>query len=376
MNLNHRIRPGRALAALLAITFAVLITPPLLSHEIGTTGVVVLVKNDGTFEVSITADSETLLNRLETSAGLERTPPVPPAERQRRITPLATQLPSKFEISFDGKAATARLKTVVVRSSALDPTSEAQVMITFTGPIPAAARTLTWTYSLTYGSYALAVSHEGDQQPVRQWLEGGQISEPVPLRIRAAPLTRWQVAKLYLVLGFTHIVPKGLDHILFVLGIFLLSTRLRDILSQVTAFTIAHSITLGLSIYGVMSLSPKIVEPLIAISIVYVAVENLFVARVKPWRVLLVFLFGLLHGMGFAGVLSELGLPRSEFATALITFNVGVEFGQLSVIATAWLLIASWARNRPWYRSRVVIPLSCAIAAMGIYWTLTRLMMA
>ncbi len=114
----------------------------------------------------------------------------------------------------------------------------------------------------------------------------------------------------YLSLGYTHILPKGLDHILFVLGLFLLSPRLRPMLLQVTAFTIAHSITLGLSIYGIVSLPSRIVEPLIALSIAYVAIENLVTRELKPWRLALVFMFGLLHGMGFAGVLRELGLPR------------------------------------------------------------------
>ena len=178
----------------------------------------------------------------------------------------------------------------------------------------------------------------------------------------------------YLLLGFTHILPHGFDHILFVLGLFLLSTRWRPLLSQVTAFTVAHSITLGLTMYGVVSISPRIVEPAIALSIAYVAVENVMTTQLKPWRVGIVFAFGLLHGMGFAGVLRELGLPRSQFLTALITFNVGVELGQLAVIATAFLLVAQWYRAKPWYRQRLVIPASALIAATGVFWTVQRIL--
>ncbi len=163
----------------------------------------------------------------------------------------------------------------------------------------------------------------------------------------------------YLWLGYTHILPKGLDHILFVLGIFLLSPRLKPMLLQVTAFTIAHSITLGLSIYGILSLPSRIVEPLIALSIAYVAIENLVTRELKPWRLALVFMFGLLHGLGFAGVLRELGLPRDEFLTALLTFNLGVEGGQLTVIAVA-MLAACAVHEKGWYRQRVVIPASLA----------------
>ena len=139
-----------------------------------------------------------------------------------------------------------------------------------------------------------------------------------------------------------------------------------------TAFTAAHTLTLALTIYGVFSLPPSVVEPLIALSIAYVAVENLLTSELQPSRVVLVFAFGLLHGMGFAGVLADLGLPRSEFVTALLTFNVGVEAGQLAVIAAACAVVLG-VRDRPWYRPRVVVPLSLAIAGVGLFWTVERL---
>ena len=148
------------------------------------------------------------------------------------------------------------------------------------------------------------------------------------------------------------------------LGIFLLSPRLKTMLLQVTAFTIAHSITLGLSMYGIVSLPSRIVEPLIALSIAYVAIENLVTRELKPWRIALVFMFGLLHGLGFAGVLRELGLPRDEFLTALLTFNLGVEGGQLTIIAAAMLAVWPFMK-KGWYRQRVVIPASLLIAAVG-----------
>jgi len=118
-------------------------------------------------------------------------------------------------------------------------------------------------------------------------------------------------------------------------------------------------------------LPSRIVEPLIALSIVYVAAENLVTTELKPWRIALVFAFGLLHGMGFAGVLSELGLPRSERLTGLVSFNLGVEGGQLAVIALAFGAIG-WLRHKEWYRRRTVWPLSLFLAAVGLYWTVTR----
>src|SRR5881394_826789 len=112
---------------------------------------------------------------------------------------------------------------------------------------------------------------------------------------------------------------------------------------------------------------------MIALSIAYVAIENIFMSELKPWRVALVFAFGLLHGMGFAGALKELGLPRSEFVTALATFNIGVEAGQLAVIGAAFMIVGWHYAHRSWYRDRIVVPASAMIACTAVYWTLQRL---
>ncbi|HLP40707.1 MAG TPA: HupE/UreJ family protein [Fibrobacteria bacterium] len=175
----------------------------------------------------------------------------------------------------------------------------------------------------------------------------------------------------FLRLGFLHILPHGQDHILFVLGLFFFSTALRPLLIQVTAFTIAHSITLGLALVGVVSLPAKIVEPLIALSIAVVALENIFFRRLKPSRWIVVFGFGLIHGMGFAGVLQGLGLPEGQFLSTLVGFNLGVEAGQIAVISLAFAA-TFWARHRPWYFRFVVVPVSAAIALVGLYWTVQR----
>ena len=206
-----------------------------------------------------------------------------------------------------------------------------------------------------------------------QWLEADATSPPLPVLTNVASATTVEIAAQYLRLGFRHIVPEGLDHILFVLGLFLLSTQWRPLLTQVTSFTVAHSVTLGLTMYGVVSLSPRVVEPLIALSIAYVAIENMMTSRLTAWRPAVVFGFGLLHGMGFAGVLRELALPRGEFLPALVSFNVGIELAQLSVIAAAFLAVAAWHRDKAWYRPRFVLPASAAIAATGLFWTVERI---
>jgi hypothetical protein len=179
-------------------------------------------------------------------------------------------------------------------------------------------------------------------------------------------------AVVYLKLGYQHILPLGLDHILFVLSLFLLSPNLKTVLWQSLAFTVAHSVTLGLAMYKVVTISPMIVEPLIALSIAYVALENVFTSKLKPTRIGVVFLFGLVHGLGFAGALSELGLPSNSFFTSLLAFNVGVELGQLTVILIAFLLIGKWFGKKPYYHKYIVVPLSLIIAAIALYWFVER----
>lgn len=185
-------------------------------------------------------------------------------------------------------------------------------------------------------------------------------------------LSGTETVSLYLQLGFTHILPLGLDHILFVLSIFLLNPKLKPVIWQATAFTVAHSITLGLAMNGMISPPTHIIEPIIALSIMFVAIENIITDQLKPSRIAVVFLFGLIHGMGFASVLSDLGMPQNRFFTSLIMFNVGVELGQITVILIAWLLVGKWFSKKPWYRTRIVVPVSAVIAAIGLYWTIER----
>lgn len=186
--------------------------------------------------------------------------------------------------------------------------------------------------------------------------------------------TRGSVFMLYLLEGFKHIIPLGVDHILFILCIFFLNTQLKPILLQASMFTLAHTITLGLSMYGIIQLPAGIVEPLIALSIVLLAVENMFYREVRPHRLITVFIFGLVHGMGFAGALSDLGMPSNAFFTALISFNLGVELGQISIILLMYYLITRNYGQKAWYRAKLVLPLSIFIAIVAGYWTIERLL--
>lgn len=338
------------------------------AHEAERTRVTLTLQSNGQFILEVANDPTWLLLRLETFAGGSVPPNLTPAQRDARLAQLTDVLADRIVLFVDAAE---------VRASAVDyipPPREpdnALAIFRLRGSMPRDATRLRWLYGLVADPYPLDI-RQPDGSTTVEWIEGANWSEVIDLSKSFTRPTRLEIARQYLWLGYTHILPKGLDHILFVLGIFLLSRRWQTMLLQVTAFTVAHSITLGLSIYGIVSLPSRIVEPLIALSIAYVAVENLFTRDLKPWRVALVFMFGLLHGLGFAGVLRELGLPRQEFLTALLTFNLGVEGGQLTVIAAA-LLITAPVMNKGWYRQRIVVPASIVIAAIGLYWTIARL---
>jgi len=231
-----------------------------------------------------------------------------------------------------------------------------------------------WSWPAKYGDSIIRVNQADgapNEDDYSAYLANGEKSRAIPLS-GALKQTSLQVIVNYLKIGFEHIVPKGLDHILFVVGLFLLGAALRPLIIQITSFTLAHTITLALGTTGIIQLSPSIVEPLIAASIVYVAVENIISDRLQRWRPVIVFCFGLLHGLGFAGVLSEIGIASGFFFTALISFNLGVEFGQIFVILICFLAVGFWFRHKPWYRQRITIPGSLIVGAFGLFWFVER----
>jgi hydrogenase/urease accessory protein HupE len=214
----------------------------------------------------------------------------------------------------------------------------------------------------------------GVGEGLTQYLAPGQTSDPIQqyIGLRKSAFDRFTE---YVPIGFDHIVPRGIDHILFVFGLFLLSLKTSALLWQISAFTLAHTVTLIAGALGLINVQASIVEPLIAASIIFVAVENIFFSKLNKWRTFLVFSFGLLHGLGFASVLSEFGLPEGQFLPALIGFNIGVEIGQLSVIAIAYLLLGLTFGQKPYYRTVISIPASCIIAVVGTWWMFERILL-
>jgi len=324
---------------------------------------------DGRFDLEVANDPMFLILRLETFAGGSVPANITPAQRDARLAQLTDVFADRIVLFVDAHEVRA---TTVEYVPPRDSSTTALAAFHLTGTMPRDATRLRWLYGLVADKYPLEIK-KPDGTSTIEWIDGTNWSDVIDLSRTFTRPTRMEIVRQYLWLGYTHILPKGLDHILFVLGLFLLSARLKPLLLQITAFTIAHSITLGLSMYGIVSLSPRVVEPLIAFSIAYVAIENLVTRELKPWRIALVFMFGLLHGLGFAGVLRELGLPRTEFLTALLTFNLGVELGQLTIVSGAFLLTMSFMK-KGWYRQRVVIPASIVIAAVGVYWFVVRLL--
>lgn len=181
-----------------------------------------------------------------------------------------------------------------------------------------------------------------------------------------------ETALLYTKLGVEHILPMGIDHLAFVLALLLSSTAFRPLLIQISLFTLAHSVTLILGVLGILVLQGTCVEVAIAFSIVFVAVENIFLKTHRYWRLILVFCFGLLHGLGFAGALNELGVPDDHFVSALLGFNIGVEIGQLSFAIVVFLGLFKFI-SKGWYKSFIVIPGSLLVAGLGVYWVIERL---
>jgi hypothetical protein len=171
--------------------------------------------------------------------------------------------------------------------------------------------------------------------------------------------------------GFTHVLPDGPDHILFLLGLFFLTRDIGVLLFQMTLFTLAHSLTLGLSLYGVVSVPSGAVEVAIALSIAFIAIENLFCDGLSRWRPWVVFGFGLIHGLGFAHSFEMTPLPADEFLPALFSFNIGIECGQIAVIGIAYAAVGLWWK-RDFYQRLVARPASVMIATSGLYWALER----
>ena len=215
----------------------------------------------------------------------------------------------------------------------------------------------------------------GVENGVTQFLLPGEKSQVISAK-NGKPLDWIDTFLDYIPVGFSHILPKGLDHILFVLGLLFLTPKVYPLLIQISIFTLAHTITLAISSLKIIDISSAIIEPLIAASIIYVAIENFFNSSLTKYRSIIIFFFGLLHGLGFASILSSFGLPGTNFIWALVGFNVGVEIGQLTIILAFYTIFIYWIKTKNYYRKYISIPGSLIIAVFGTFWFLERTLLA
>ena len=233
-------------------------------------------------------------------------------------------------------------------------------------------KNLQFSWDKNLGSIILRVNSIANGPLYTELIVGGKQSKLFSIKNKTE-VGHFQSIKKYTQLGFKHIIPRGLDHILFVLALFLLSPKLKPLLLQISIFTLAHTITLFLGALNIITVPGAVVEPVIALSICFIAIENLFTENMNRTRSYIVFIFGLLHGLGFAGVLNDIGISSDLFVSSLISFNVGVELGQISVIILSYILIALLFQKKLWYRSRVTRPISVVVAFIGFYWFIQRL---
>lgn len=334
------------MAQLVALSMVGLLTlaSGALAHEVNP-AIADLTVEDGQLELSLFFNGEAYLSGIDldgiadtnedaASGDYDALRALPEAEVETRLRAALPALVEAFALTADGVALEPEIAGLDTFPG-LGDTGPRESLLRLVAAVPDGTEAVAMSWPRGMGT--LILRQQGVEDPYTGTLTGGDTSGDISLTGGAAP-GGWWTFLVYILVGFEHIVPLGFDHILFVLGLFFLAPRLRPLLWQVSAFTVAHTITLALATTGTVNVVPEIVEPLIALSIVYVAVENLFTDGLSRWRPVLIFGFGLLHGLGFATVLGEFGLPPGQFVPALLGFNIGVEFGQLVVIGVALLL--------------------------------------
>ena len=372
---------------LLLILLTLGILAPAAADIVKPALVEISVFSEGRYRVEVRASIEALLTGINaqykdttqapTSGEYDRLRELEAPALAREFGPFRQRMLDAIELRLDGNRVRPRITRVEIPVPGYTKVPRISLIV-LEGEISPDTKNLAWYYPAAFGDNAVRVrqvDEAGEQWHWSgwQWIRDDRISDPFSLTEVFSPPGVLAVNSEYTAAGFDHIIPMGLDHILFVLGLFLFSTRMRPLLWQITMFTVAHSITLAMAMTGLIELPARVVEPLIALSIAYVGIENIWHRRLHKSRLVLVFVFGLLHGLGFASMLAEFGMPDDAFFTALISFNVGVEIGQLLVVILAFLGVGLWLGKKAYYRALVVIPGSLLITLVGFYWTWQRL---
>ena len=342
---------------------------------------------DGHYRIELRASIEAMMTGINSkykntqdspfAAAYDELRNMPPEELRKKFSLFEKELYKEIILKFDGKKTPLHITDIHIPERGYTKVPRIS-LITFEGKIDKSVKQLSWYYPARFSDNAARVrqvdtENEKWHWSSWQWLRKDQVSKAFSLEEIFTEPPASEVIAEYIVAGFEHIIPKGLDHILFIFGIFLLSVKLKPLIQQATMFTLAHSITLSLAMFNVVSLPASIVEPLIALSIAYIGFENIVAHKLKSSRLALVFGFGLLHGLGFANVLADFGMPESAYATALVGFNLGVEFGQLAILTAAYFGITYWFKSKEHFHRYITVPGSVVITLIGLYWTWDRL---
>ena len=299
----------------------------------------------------------------------------------RELSPdaLARKVEAEFDrltglvtLSLGGTPVGLDLKTVTVESVA-DLRLARDTVLVLDAPAPTESQLVTVAWDPALGGLLIRQSGRGSDPAYTDFLMGGGVSTGFALSTEIVP-TIWEVVIKYIHSGIIHIVPAGLDHILFVIGLLAYGLSGRHLVFQVSLFTAAHTLTLGMASVGLIVVSGDIVEPLIALSIAWIGIENIRRKsdRFHPSRAVVVFAFGLLHGLGFASVLSDFGLPAGAFVLGLLSFNVGVEIGQLIIVVPIFLILKAMKPRKDSFRRRFQWPVSAIISGIGLFWVAER----
>lgn len=378
----NRLNFSRLFSLALSLIF-ISVVAPLHAHEVTPPVLNITVdREEASLELNFNAeiflagiDASTTRNTNETDQtdDYDALRALAPQRLEGLIEKRADQLIQKISLTSGEATAGLSLDAITTENNA-DLTQPRLTTIMLSADLPQGNDDVIVALSADLGAYIIRQNAPliDEDDLYADFIAAGLESQPIP---RQDIVERsWQETfTQYIVSGIAHIIPKGLDHIVFIMGLYFFSPRLRPLLMQVTVFTLAHSVTLAMATLKLVYIPASIVEPLIALSIAWIGVENILRPKIGVGRLTVIFVFGLLHGLGFAFVLGEVGLSGSAFVLSLVAFNIGVEVGQLLVLAPL-VILGLFVSHRKDYRKRLEIPASAAIAAIGLYWFFERVL--
>ena len=297
---------------------------------------------------------------------------MPPDILADRIKSSSAALAGTFTVMAAGRPLPLELAAIdVADEDDLSLSRDTKLRLRSSSPKAGEAIAIQWQPAM--GALLIRQMGTGGDPEYSDYLPNGGESQAFMLS-DARPVPLGSVIGKYIHSGIIHIVPAGLDHILFVVGLLAYGLSARGLIFQISLFTVAHTITLAAASLGWINISGSIVEPLIALSIAWIGVENMIrtSGRVAITRSSVVFVFGLLHGLGFASVLADFGLPQSAYIVGLLSFNLGVEIGQLIIVVPIFLMLRALKLTDRRFRRGFQIPVSTIISAIGLFWFVER----